>query len=394
MIPATVTDKAIEMMLRDRGGAMVPSGLESDIVAAIRAESARANTPSRRWLARRTVRPALAFALVVLLLAAGLAATYVGGQNGITVPAGTASPAPSASSAPSPASDGLILFTIYDQVGPSSCTTFHTIRPDGSDEQQLAVGCPVFGSASWSPAGDGIIIDSSTLSGNPTQISKVAIDGSAPHVLLTVPGFTPALSPDGSQIAYEDRSGSIVIAAADGTRPRKLTSTPDPTKSADSEPSFAPDGSRLVFTRITNGKSDTVPGTIEVWMVNTDGTDLHRLTATLRESESARWSSDGSHLLFTGTQTVTRPLGLWTIGADGTGLTPIITDAVGGDQEGDWSPDGSRIVYINFNAGVNSLRVMNADGSGVTTLLTGEGEPSLYGSLDWGMPKTLPPVAP
>ncbi|MFI5041629.1 MAG: TolB family protein [Acidimicrobiales bacterium] len=297
MIPATVTDKAIEMMLRDRGGAMVPSGLESDIVAAIRAESARANTPSRRWLARRTVRPALAFALVALLVAAGLAATYVGGQNGITVPAGTASPAPSASSAPSPASDGLILFTVYDQVGPSSCATFHTIRPDGSDEQQLAVGCPVFGSASWSPAGDGVIIDSSPLSGNPTQISKVAIDGSAPHVLLTVPGVTPALSPDGSHIAYEERSG-IFIAAADGRQPRKLTSTPDPTKSADSEPSFAPDGSRLVFTRMTTDPSGLVGDTTEVWMVNADGTNLHRLTAGLSGSSFARWSPDGSHLLF------------------------------------------------------------------------------------------------
>ena len=101
MTPPTVTDKAIEMMLRERGGAMVPSGLESAIVAAVRAESARAGTPWRRWLARRTFRPALAFALVALLLAAGLAATYVGGQNGITVPAGTASPAPSASPATS-----------------------------------------------------------------------------------------------------------------------------------------------------------------------------------------------------------------------------------------------------------------------------------------------------
>ena len=91
--------------------------------------------------------------------------------------------------------------------GPSYCTTFHTIRPDGSDERQLAVGCLVFGNASWGPAGDGIIIDSSPLSGSPTQISKVAVDGSAPHVLLTVPGVTPAFSPDGSQIAYADALG-------------------------------------------------------------------------------------------------------------------------------------------------------------------------------------------
>ena len=377
--PPTVTDRAIEMMLRERGGATVPSDLENAIVAAVRAESARAGTPWRRWLARPTLRPALDFALLALLLAALLAATYVGGQNGITVPAGTASPAPSASSAPSPASDGLILFTIYDQVGPSSCTTFHTIRPDGSDEQQLAVGCPVFGSASWSPAGDGIIIDSSTLSGNPTQISKVAIDGSAPHVLLTVPGFTPALSPDGSQIAYEDRSGSIVIAAADGTRPRKLTSTPDPTKSADSEPSFAPDGSRLVFTRITNGKSDTVPGTIEVWMVNTDGTDLHRLTATLRESESARWSSDGS------TCCSRAPDGDEALGRggrlspDGMGPTSSSWTQEAPTRRGTGPPNGPRIVYIKLKCWRETLRATVADGSGVNDLFTGEAKPKGMG---------------
>ena len=36
-------------------------------------------------------------------------------------------------------------------------------------------------------------------------------------------------------------------------------------------------------------------------MVNTDGTDLHRLTAVLPESlASPAGRSDGSHLLFTG----------------------------------------------------------------------------------------------
>ena len=78
MTPPTVTDKAIEMMLRERGGAVVSSGLEQAIVVAVRAESTRAGTP-RRWLAR-AFRPALVFALLVLLLAAALAAVSVGSR--------------------------------------------------------------------------------------------------------------------------------------------------------------------------------------------------------------------------------------------------------------------------------------------------------------------------
>ena len=85
-------------------------------------------------------------------------------------------------------------------------------------------------------------------------------------------------------------------------------------------------------------------------MVNTDGTDLHRLTATLPESDSARWSSDGSHLLFTGRQTADQALGLVDHRRRRHGPDPHHHERRGRDQEGDWSPDGSRIVYITLRA--------------------------------------------
>src|SRR5262249_26162490 len=72
-----------EMMLRERGGAMVPSGLENSIVAAVRAESVRARTPWRRLLARPGLRPALTFALLTLLLGLALAAIAVGSRIGV-----------------------------------------------------------------------------------------------------------------------------------------------------------------------------------------------------------------------------------------------------------------------------------------------------------------------
>src|SRR4051812_25576169 len=111
MTRTTLTDAAIETMLRERGGAMVRSELQSAILAAVRAEPARGGRPRGRWLAPLGVRRALAFAaLAALLLAAALAAVIVGGRNGIPRPNALPSPAPSDSPATNAGGGGLILF--------------------------------------------------------------------------------------------------------------------------------------------------------------------------------------------------------------------------------------------------------------------------------------------
>jgi Tol biopolymer transport system component len=302
----------------------------------------------------------------------------------------TASPGVSASSADA---EGLILFGVSVSVKSGAtgtyCTMFYTIHPDGSGERQLPADCLPYGNAYWGPTGDSIIYDSTPLHSTSTLISEGTADGGSPRALLTLSGgFMPAFSPDGSQIAYAGLGSApgargIFIADADGTKPRQLTSPK--AGISDFGPLFSPDGSRLVFTRF--GSNST-----EVWMVNGDGTDLHSLTADLPESMSAHWSPDGSHLLFSGTQTVGTDVGLWTINGDGTGLTPIITDTHSRDENADWSPDGSRIVYTHFEPaiGVRSLRLMNADGSGVTTLSypIGAGGNNPILGPDWGQPVT------
>ena len=238
--------------------------------------------------------------------------------------------------------EGLILFGVSTSAGGGGyCTVFYTINPDGSGERQLAPDCLAFyGRASWSPTGDDIVIDSTPLSSSTTQIYRLAADGGALRPLVTLKGGdTPAFSPDGSQIAYSGLGSApgatgIFIAASDGTQPHQLTSP----AGTDFQPRFSPDGTRLVFSRDGTG----------IWMVNTDGTDLHQLTAALAWSMDTRWSPDGSHLLFTGSETGDiRDEGLWTIDADGTGLTPIGSDTGGPsrDKFADWSPDGTRIVY-------------------------------------------------
>src|SRR3954454_10256700 len=134
-----ITDEDLVAALRPAG----PLRLPDDVLAAARAEAARADTPTRHRLAPAGFRPALAFAaLLALLLAAALAAMFVGSQNEIPPPAPLPTLTPSSSPATSAGGDGLILFGIDVPVSHSTpCTTFHTIRPDGSDERDLSGGC-------------------------------------------------------------------------------------------------------------------------------------------------------------------------------------------------------------------------------------------------------------
>jgi WD40 repeat protein len=335
-------------------------------------------------------RAMIAAAVVVAVIA--WAATATNPVLGQSAPASSASvSAPSASPATSADGDGLILFGINQGVGDGTrCTTFHTIRPDGSGHRALPLDCMPYGNASWGPCmplggscgpGDSIIIDSHPLYGT-TEIDQLVVDGDQSILLMTVPGQWPAFSPDGSQIAYSE--GGVVIDAADGLNARHLTSGPDAT---DLQPRFSPDGSRLAFTRFSDDKA----GGEGIWVVNSDGTDLHRLTPESLSSDDAHWSPDGSHLLFTGRQSVkgSRVEGLWTVATDGTGLSPVINSTGGHNEDADWSPDGSRIVFTHLEDGIDSLRVMNADGSDVSTLLS-DVEGNQFQSLDWGLPSTLP----
>jgi Tol biopolymer transport system component len=146
-------------------------------------------------------------------------------------------------------------------------------------------------------------------------------------------GGWPAWSPDGSRIAFSSvRRDGIWVMNADGTSPRRVTTSP----SLDLEPTWSPDGRRLAFSR-------NVPGyKTEIFVVGVDGKGLRRLTSNRGEDFEPDWAPNGKRIAWSFVASRANiPSGIFTMNPDGSakrirgqGIAP------------DWSPDGRRFVFV------------------------------------------------
>lgn len=141
------------------------------------------------------------------------------------------------------------------------------------------------------------------------------------------------------------RSGAVFLINSDGSGERQLTHPPAGAIDAEEyPPSFAPDGSKLLFTR-------DQAGTSSLWTITTDGGSEQRLSpAGNRGYNDGVYAPDGRLIAFS---RVDPPLkhfnlkvSLNVMAADGTHVRRLVNLGYRGDI-GDisWSPDGRRVAY-------------------------------------------------
>jgi Tol biopolymer transport system component len=210
------------------------------------------------------------------------------------------------------------------------------------------------------PGVNGLIAFESSRHGSP-DIHVKAADGSRERRLTSHPKseIDPAWSPDGRRIVYsgdetDEGHQNIWVMNADGTAKTLLTPGPRTTGQgwAGSEPSWSPDGSRIVYNNYG-----------ELWVMNSDGGGKVRILGGTDVGSAPAWSPGGTRIAYISAFDV------WTMAPDGSARTRLTTTTAA-EKSVDWAPGGSTLAYERGG----QIWRMNADGSGQVALMgAGEG---------------------
>jgi Tol biopolymer transport system component len=197
---------------------------------------------------------------------------------------------------------------------------------DGTNPIQLTQGGISNEWPAWSPDGTKIAFcrlaeeaDPDSLIGNNWDLFIMNADGSDLRILevLPLPVRGPiAWSPDGSRIAYSARNLFYI----DVESKKTIQLTTDISDLYD-KPAWSPDGSQIAF-------SSTRDGNREIYIIDSDSSNLVRLTDHPDIDDFPCWSPDGRRIAFTSCRDEGTACAVYVVNRDGTNLQ-LLSNEIG-----------------------------------------------------------------
>ncbi len=164
-------------------------------------------------------------------------------------------------------------------------------------------------------------------------------------------------TPQGGTNPGSVSAATEALPAATDTPTVTATPQPSPTPTETATPTETPTLTPTPLPTPMGGGSgelafvSDMSGEPQIWLVGLDGSNLRQLTFVAGGACQPDWSPDGTRLVFvspcSGYQETYLGSGLFVINADGSGLSALL-DKSSGDYDPSWSPDGTQIVFTSL----------------------------------------------
>ena len=216
----------------------------------------------------------------------------------------------------------------------NNCNNDHVLSPDHS---QIAVS---HSEESWM-----------------SRIYILPIEGGEPRLITpNAPSFLHGWSPDGKELAYcafrnhggEGFEVDVYAISAEGGEERQLTSN----AVFNDGPEYAPDGTKIWF-------NSTRTGLMQIWRMNTDGSDQTQMTFEEQNNWFAHVSPDGKKVvnlayskdgLAANEHLPNMDVELWMMDADGGNRERILRffGGQGSINVNSWAPDSKKFAFVMY----------------------------------------------
>ncbi len=155
------------------------------------------------------------------------------------------------------------------------------------------------------------------------------------------------------QLAFaSNRTGipQLFLINVDGEGLTQLTTLPD----GACQPSWSPDGMRLVFTSPCRGNRERYPGS-SLWIIDVDGTNLEPLPTAPGGDYDPAWSPEGERIAFTSLRD-NRPQ-IYILNLGDSSVVNLSENSARESQPA-WSPSGTQVMYVSRRAGPSEIWFM------------------------------------
>jgi Tol biopolymer transport system component len=247
----------------------------------------------------------------------------------------------------------------------------HVMNADGSDDVELGTNV-TWQNFAWSPDGTQMAwVSTYTLAMPPKQGDLFIADADGTNMSAVASNVESEInlgvfqwSPDSEQIAFvRGRPFHIYLVSLAGEEPQSLT-----TSCCDQNPTWHPDGAQIIFESGRDGccgylYSATLDGHTETRL--TDG----NMDISYFQSFAQPFSPDGTLFAFRDVvcDTGNCQADLFVMNSDGSNMVRL-TDGPEDDSFPIWSPDGSWLAFSRRGESIVAIYIVRQDGSSLTEL--------------------------